>query len=143
LYDPYLQRWVNRDPLQEVGGVNMYRFVGNNPLSQTDSLGLATREQLEELKKEIELIQRMRDLANQMIENLQNCKPQCLGVSSVVAHYCSCYRDYGKSCEDFAECICVQLSDDKACKKRAVKACKIAKEVLDAHERTKGELKQL
>ncbi len=39
-YDPNLQRWPNRDPIEEVGGVNLYGFVGNNPVSNFDMLGL-------------------------------------------------------------------------------------------------------
>jgi RHS repeat-associated protein len=39
-YDPYLQRWVNRDPIGEVGGVNLYGFVLNNPVGLVDLLGL-------------------------------------------------------------------------------------------------------
>ncbi|MDB6066116.1 MAG: repeat protein [Pedosphaera sp.] len=30
-YDPNLQRWINRDPIGESGGINLYNFVGNNP----------------------------------------------------------------------------------------------------------------
>ncbi len=33
---------------------------------------------------------------------------------------------YGKDCDSFADCICIELVDGKACQKRAVKACKIA-----------------
>jgi RHS repeat-associated protein len=39
-YDPYLQRWVNRDPIEELGGYNLYWFVSNNPISRVDVLGL-------------------------------------------------------------------------------------------------------
>jgi len=39
-YEPSVQRWVNRDPVGERDGVNLYGFVGNNPLSYVDSLGL-------------------------------------------------------------------------------------------------------
>lgn len=39
-YDPYLQRWVNRDPIEESGGINVYSFVGNRPLDGIDVLGL-------------------------------------------------------------------------------------------------------
>jgi len=30
-YDPALQRWVNRDPIAESGGLNLYTFVRNDP----------------------------------------------------------------------------------------------------------------
>src|SRR5207249_7134032 len=38
--DPNLQRWINRDPILEVGGINLYGFVGNRPLTHRDALGL-------------------------------------------------------------------------------------------------------
>jgi len=40
-YEPNLQRWVNRDPIQEEGGINLYGFVNNNPINFFDPLGLA------------------------------------------------------------------------------------------------------
>ena len=39
-YDPSLQRWLNRDPIGEVGGLNLYRFVRNSPITHTDAYGL-------------------------------------------------------------------------------------------------------
>jgi RHS repeat-associated protein len=39
-YDPVLQRWLNRDPIQERGGINLYQFARNNPLRHYDSFGL-------------------------------------------------------------------------------------------------------
>jgi RHS repeat-associated protein len=39
-YDPNLQRWLNRDPSLEKGGVNLYRFVSNDPVNRIDPLGL-------------------------------------------------------------------------------------------------------
>ncbi|NLH72868.1 MAG: RHS repeat-associated core domain-containing protein [Verrucomicrobia bacterium] len=38
-YDPYLQRWLNRDPVGELGGVNMYTTVFNCPLGWADRFG--------------------------------------------------------------------------------------------------------
>lgn len=39
-YEPNLQRWLNRDPLGEAGGINLYGFVGNSPLIWIDPYGL-------------------------------------------------------------------------------------------------------
>jgi hypothetical protein len=34
------QRWLNRDPLGEGGGLNVFGFVGNGPIHRVDPLGL-------------------------------------------------------------------------------------------------------
>jgi RHS repeat-associated protein len=39
-YDPELGRWISEDPLGEEGGLNLYGYVGNNPLMGVDPLGL-------------------------------------------------------------------------------------------------------
>lgn len=39
-YAPTLGRWMNKDPLGEAGGINLYGFLGNNALSFIDSYGL-------------------------------------------------------------------------------------------------------
>jgi RHS repeat-associated protein len=39
-YDPGQQRWINRDPIQERGGLNLYGLVANNPINCIDILGL-------------------------------------------------------------------------------------------------------
>jgi RHS repeat-associated protein len=41
-YDPNLQRWVNRDPLGEAGGINLYGPVANNPVNAIDIFGFRT-----------------------------------------------------------------------------------------------------
>ncbi len=40
-YDPNLQRFTNRDPIQEEGGMNLYGCVYNDPISRIDLFGLA------------------------------------------------------------------------------------------------------
>jgi RHS repeat-associated protein len=38
-YDPQTQRWINRDPIGEAGGINLYGFVGNTPQNSLDFHG--------------------------------------------------------------------------------------------------------
>ena len=42
-YDSATGRWASRDPIEESGGVNLYGFVGNAPISLVDHLGLIFR----------------------------------------------------------------------------------------------------
>lgn len=39
-YDPAIGRWINRDPIGENGGLNLYGYLANQPISNTDSSGL-------------------------------------------------------------------------------------------------------
>src|SRR5207244_936598 len=39
-FDPSLHRWLNRDPISELGGLNLYGFGGNNPVNEIDPFGL-------------------------------------------------------------------------------------------------------
>jgi len=39
-YDPEAGRFINKDPIGFLGGLNMYAYVGNNPVNWIDPLGL-------------------------------------------------------------------------------------------------------
>lgn len=39
-YSPVAERWMNRDPLGEAGGINLYQFVGSDPVNWIDPNGL-------------------------------------------------------------------------------------------------------
>jgi len=39
-YDPNLQRWVTRDPIEEDGDMNLYRYVKSAPIDSVDAFGL-------------------------------------------------------------------------------------------------------
>ena len=38
-YDPQLGRWLSRDPIQELGGENLYGHTQNNPIDRFDRNG--------------------------------------------------------------------------------------------------------
>jgi RHS repeat-associated protein len=40
-YQPNLQRWLNQDPANENGGINLYCYVNNSPVNHLDPFGLA------------------------------------------------------------------------------------------------------
>ncbi|MBX9724512.1 MAG: RHS repeat-associated core domain-containing protein [Candidatus Obscuribacterales bacterium] len=42
-YSPSQERWINRDPIEESGGVNLYNYCGNATLNNRDTLGLDQR----------------------------------------------------------------------------------------------------
>lgn len=39
-YDSRFGKWINRDPIQEFGGINLYQYCGNTPVLLTDPSGL-------------------------------------------------------------------------------------------------------
>jgi RHS repeat-associated protein len=39
-YDPRLQRFINRDPIAEVGGRNLFAYAGNDCINSSDVMGL-------------------------------------------------------------------------------------------------------
>ncbi len=40
-YNPSTGRWLNRDPIEELGGMNLHGFVLNNPVDYVDKLGMS------------------------------------------------------------------------------------------------------
>lgn len=48
-YSPSTGRWLSRDPIEEDGGLNLYGFVGNDPVNRIDAWGLLVDNEDEEL----------------------------------------------------------------------------------------------
>lgn len=76
-YNPKIGRWISRDPLSELGGINRYGFCGNNSLNRWDMLGLASNN-----------LDGWRDL----LEAIQKAKTQCKCCEEIMK-YLHCMED--------------------------------------------------
>lgn len=50
-YASNLGRWLNRDPIEEDGGMNLYSYVGSNPINWSDPSGLCANTDIEKLRR--------------------------------------------------------------------------------------------
>jgi RHS repeat-associated protein len=79
-YHPQTGRWINRDPIEENGGLNLYGFVGNDGVGSIDILGLDkpplfpdhVRKMGEDLNALREELMRMQNSLNKVLDRLQN-----------------------------------------------------------------------
>jgi RHS repeat-associated protein len=74
-YSPELGRWTCKDPIEELGGLNLYAIAGNDVVNRWDYLGLADESfrkwpsSCEDLKN---LLKDGMDSLNQKVKKLQN-----------------------------------------------------------------------
>ena len=81
-YNPELGRWINRDKIEEKGGLNICGFVQNTPVSQPDYLGLlelwttdTDPSFCQNYKKQLEV--RYKNMKKSIQEALKRVKKKC------------------------------------------------------------------
>jgi len=81
-YSPEMGRWMSRDPIEERGGNNIYRFVLNNAPNHTDFLGLK-----QEKKNRLEF-EKWLASKGQIIDDAARVRLDngCIGVACAVTH---------------------------------------------------------
>jgi insecticidal toxin complex protein TccC len=79
-YAPWLQRWVSPDPVRDIDGLNLYRFVRNNPMGHIDPDGLDPTLP-RDLRRSVEdARQRGIKLMESALETLQHDKSSDIGL---------------------------------------------------------------
>ncbi len=87
-YSPELGRWINRDPIREFGGLNLYLFNRNNSINLFDLYGLKEINGLEiikefcqceeKIKEEIEWMEKVKNSYKTCYESkVADGKPKC------------------------------------------------------------------
>jgi RHS repeat-associated protein len=75
-YSPTLGRWLSRDPIGEVGGLNLYGYVHGNPLNKIDTSGLMSAADCAILQRMIDRLQgqleRGTDVSNKILDAHQS-----------------------------------------------------------------------
>lgn len=111
-YAPQWQRWLNRDPLNELGfqavneftqpinfreEQNLYKFAQNNPFIKIDPVGLLSKEVLDALEDAYRMARRKWFA--------------CVCLDSVTAFYCRCIKSHLTDPKGMASCICAANPD--------------------------------
>ena len=79
-YNPLDGRWINRDPIAEKGGRNLYGFEYNNPYQRVDIRGLMSMETckklLEKFKKSTETKRFIQKSTDHLVRNINDNKEE-------------------------------------------------------------------
>ena len=89
-YDPAAQRWINRDPVQETGGVNMLRAFSNRPTGTVDRLGLSPVGECSMLIRVAHFLSSDGNLPHLQQLDVPALPPACIGYVGCGANWLNC-----------------------------------------------------
>lgn len=107
---------MNRDPIEEKGGLNLYAIVGNNTVNHLDVLGEASME-ISAFNKEVASFSNKVDkatgidpfieLVKDLIKVAKKGKVPCFCMSSVEGALCKCLKKNKTKPRELAKCVCL------------------------------------
>ncbi|ANJ68015.1 hypothetical protein A9404_12100 [Halothiobacillus diazotrophicus] len=84
-YDPDTSRWLSRDPIREIGGINLYTYVGNDPVGYIDELGLCKDDVCKKIEDKINKVRNeLAKRADELHRNPLDLPPS--GPMSIAGH---------------------------------------------------------
>ena len=98
-YNPNTGRWLNRDPIQEQGGLNLYDYGSDSPINRTDATGLSDRDL-------VVIMTAAHNIIDQMTKNGERVNP----------HYNDVwvwFSKHGQGCRDQALTVTAGLLKNK------------------------------
>jgi RHS repeat-associated protein len=116
--DPNLQRWLNEDPIGELGGINLYDFVANNPNSLIDPFGLMRKCDCAKLRAQIyrKALGLLKDLRkyDPIADASGGCPTGGGGVTKPGGHYIEIKQRQAGLKDDLARYVkeCIKNNDD-------------------------------
>ena len=108
-YEPSIGRWINRDPIGEWGGLNLFAYVGNNPIGEIDPYGLSQADACRILKTGQDTTKRLTDQGNRVDGPLNNL----LSVATLGCKYYGCVKQADTAFQDLLAEEKKQRFDDR------------------------------
>ncbi len=102
-YNAGIERWMNRDPIEEKGDINLYRFVQNNPIIKIDPAGLQSSQaqQASSLARRVIMLNKLKKLYEKEAKKFEEYKQCAKGSDETITDQVLAGRDPSDDDDEF------------------------------------------